>query len=826
MPVGIVDNLDPSGPSNIPAKQFTESAVPELASAVKTGLDYWANRNNTKALGSVSDQLSSLEESQARYNVMLEQLDQERAAAASENRDAAYLTELNGKYRKLRAGEVQGALPPSHVRLKAIEFTRDAVNKYPQLQDEIFKIRDTVIDNVRQNDYKVASDPESQAEAELLKAAVTAGGGDYSQGIRLYNIGLQTRIMDQQLELKQRFGKLKFNDVAEAARSDGREASFALLSQVEAAYSKGIADPGWITQAGIETKIALGAQIDERIKAYTADGKLEFDPAQIKALKDEANQAVDLMIANASRFDSMADKQKAATLRKTYLESQKQALENGRLEAFIQSYGWTYGPVFAENPDFFVKWMEKLTNTVDAARQSKDRDIGPYFDKLIQSDPTYRFGLTKDGNGNYNIPFIGQLYEQFGAYAQQHSLEQHDKDPVRGPGTAKGTAEAQAALLPMIDSGTRFDKGPETMKYFQVWVPGLTPSDILKRPTLRLDLAESRTDSPAVAKERQILRERTSQWQAKAIEQALARIDPEAVKNLDITEGGIFYREGYKQTPLMVGRFTHFKGIDPNKSYLKTLNDAFTVLKITNPKDYMNVAREALGMEPAATPDEKKNPLMREPTASENKFFKDNPNVGGMAAADNKVILNPYSKLSPTEKEAVALNETGRIYMRKGIIEKPSFELTPEQKKAFKDYGSEDDIRQTIAARIMSGDPSAINPTKEQKVYAEQLREVVSGDYGLRKDGTRKGTGFLGALPMTDGSRDFMTEVSVGVNFDGKEVEIPTLVPTLTKEEVDYIRAGGDPTKNKSIMDKAVEHARKRIAKGLSPFANDGPPSN
>lgn len=122
---------------------------------------------------------------------------------------------------------------------------------------------------------------------------------------------------------------------------------------------------------------------------------------------------------------------------------------------------------------------------------------------------------------------------------------------------------------------------------------------------------------------------------------------------------------------------------------------------------------------------------LREPTPSEIEFFKKNTHVGGMAAEDDKVILNPFSKLTDAEKEAVALNESARIYMRRNHA--PTFEITPEQKAAFKNYGSEDDIKSTIAARILSGDPSAGNATEEQIKYVNRflkpyVRPPVMGD--------------------------------------------------------------------------------------------------
>lgn len=86
--------------------------------------------------------------------------------------------------------------------------------------------------------------------------------------------------------------------------------------------------------------------------------------------------------------------------------------------------------------------------------------------------------------------------------------------------------------------------------------------------------------------------------------------------------------------------------------------------------------------------------------------------------------------------------------------------------------------------------------------------------FGRRADGTEKGEGWLGVLKRPDG--DISTEISIGVNLDGKEVEIPTLVPGLSQSEIDHLLSGKEPTK--TIVDKAVDHARKRMSIGKSPF--------
>ena len=122
--------------------------------------------------------------------------------------------------------------------------------------------------------------------------------------------------------------------------------------------------------------------------------------------------------------------------------------------------------------------------------------------------------------------------------------------------------------------------------------------------------------------------------------------------------------------------------------------------------------------------------FMRQPEQGELEYFKSNPNVSGMAAEDNKVILNPYSKLSKSEKDAVALNEYGRIIMRTNPNFAPNFKLTDQQAKflgsnTYKDAPEQDRLA-TIAARLLSGDPSAGTPTIDQLKFVNSLKEHIN----------------------------------------------------------------------------------------------------
>lgn len=110
----------------------------------------------------------------------------------------------------------------------------------------------------------------------------------------------------------------------------------------------------------------------------------------------------------------------------------------------------------------------------------------------------------------------------------------------------------------------------------------------------------------------------------------------------------------------------------------------------------------------------------------------------------------------------------------------------------------------------------------------DKLYPTMKKQDDIRPDGTKKGKGWLGEqkLTMPDGSTGVASEYSVqsgAVKKDGKQIDFPSLVPTLTPEEremmlTDIIPNGKPPPE--SVMQKAIEHARKRLEGGKSPFAD------
>lgn len=120
-------------------------------------------------------------------------------------------------------------------------------------------------------------------------------------------------------------------------------------------------------------------------------------------------------------------------------------------------------------------------------------------------------------------------------------------------------------------------------------------------------------------------------------------------------------------------------------------------------------------------------------------------------------------------------------------------------------------------ALIPSSFGGALPPATVNQNMLARLQNNTPDASWYREDGSKKGHGFLGMLPFHDGRTS--SELSVGVNINGKQMDIPSLVPTLSPQEIMHLLRGGQMTD--SIVQKAVDHARMRMGKGLSVFKGD-----
>lgn len=118
----------------------------------------------------------------------------------------------------------------------------------------------------------------------------------------------------------------------------------------------------------------------------------------------------------------------------------------------------------------------------------------------------------------------------------------------------------------------------------------------------------------------------------------------------------------------------------------------------------------------------------------EDSYFKSNPGVSGMASESGHVVLNPYSDPS-INMDAVYKNELARLLMRGQLPDlpqvQPAFGVTPEQSSylAGTTYANAplQDQRETLAARLFSGDSSAGTPTGDQTAFVSALARLLAG---------------------------------------------------------------------------------------------------
>ena len=113
----------------------------------------------------------------------------------------------------------------------------------------------------------------------------------------------------------------------------------------------------------------------------------------------------------------------------------------------------------------------------------------------------------------------------------------------------------------------------------------------------------------------------------------------------------------------------------------------------------------------------------------------------------------------------------------------------------------------------------------DKEAFDKRNKEEISkysSPYGKRNDGTNKGPGYLGELKLPDGSvaTEYTTQ-SNAVKVNGERIDFPTLVPTLSKQEISLMQNDLIPNEKEipePIMRKAIDHANMRLQKGLSVF--------
>ena len=195
--------------------------------------------------------------------------------------------------------------------------------------------------------------------------------------------------------------------------------------------------------------------------------------------------------------------------------------------------------------------------------------------------------------------------------------------------------------------------------------------------------------------------------------------------------------------------------------------------------------------------------------------YKTNPNMQGNWLIGGSMKIN--RRLDADEVKAIG-EETGipDLPSLPELIDEKNLEfsdLTAEARRELRTYYPETFEKMNTPAEMADGG-----------LMAEQSQKLPADMY--RADGSIKSEqGFLGPVKNAVSGKT-MTELSIGIEINGREMEVPAMVPTLTPEEIEILRSNDFEGRAKdipeSIMRKAKEHAEMRIEQGLDPFYQDG----
>ena len=289
--------------------------------------------------------------------------------------------------------------------------------------------------------------------------------------------------------------------------------------------------------------------------------------------------------------------------------------------------------------------------------------------------------------------------------------------------------------------------------------------------------------------------------------------------------------------PTPMGQSKYFQSVVQNAP------ERFDAQKISEARKAFNSMREKVADKLQGSHqtfyDEKNTPYRKWVNAGEDLVLPPGHKTGDQIKADAAQKRKETGgagggSTSPEDKKAkteiLALTKISDIYKnmsdpKKGIGWKPGKEIPPEyldQINALRKSVNKPPLTKkeaSVQAEFAWYNPTTWDRSKDGVVYTEDgaaQPEKIAKDDTTRNDGTKKGNGYLGPLKRPDGM--VSTEISVGVNFDGQEREIPLLVPTLTQKEIDHLLSGAKETPE--ILRKAVDHAQKRLSQGKSPFAD------
>jgi hypothetical protein len=222
--------------------------------------------------------------------------------------------------------------------------------------------------------------------------------------------------------------------------------------------------------------------------------------------------------------------------------------------------------------------------------------------------------------------------------------------------------------------------------------------------------------------------------------------------------------------------------------YQKYLQDVYRLRVLANPLEEEN----GIFTRPEPTGGLLMQALRRR-EARENKELRETNVTGGLIKGEDV----PFAKEDPATRRNPL---TGEPYVEEGLLEV---------------------LKRRQEDRTLMNKGGLLSTLKKRRQSYKDGDKVKGGD-PVSTDRDKSMQGFLGPI-KNNVTGKIMTEVSIGVEIDGKEILIPAMVPTLTPKEIDTLKninIGEEPLPE-SIIDKATRHAIPRINKNMNPFYQD-----
>lgn len=215
--------------------------------------------------------------------------------------------------------------------------------------------------------------------------------------------------------------------------------------------------------------------------------------------------------------------------------------------------------------------------------------------------------------------------------------------------------------------------------------------------------------------------------------------------------------------------------------------------------------------------EKKNNEVVSEVSTVGNEIQQTTPQVPTTPEPKQNTVSNLFNQYSATVDIARATNKVSD--KPEGKIDK-MFTTPNEFGSKYMPKAKQKEFEQTNPNAIQK---STSQPIQKQPNKWDSNTKIVETkpDDKLRLDGTEKGKGFYGEITVQSGEEQgkTMTELSVGYEVDGKEVLVPLLNPYTSLDDIENVRAGGQPSEQ--MYKDAERWLNYSLANNRSPFATE-----